>query len=256
MVPAPGRDDGGGRDLAFRRLGRVRPTPGEGGTDGVGYECKDDDWAGAGPYETIEERWTVTSQRTGKVHKLWSIEKAAYAMGKVEAEQYAYAWGRRHGIDVVSCCPCHVLGPLLAKAHNATWQRCIGLMLQGQSGHDKRPNMLWNIVDVRDVARLHVTALTAPRAEGQRFIAATSEPVEFATTAAILKHAGYSKVSTRKAPTVVLRLMSLFSREARGLLPMLGKKITLDTTSTSEILEWQPTSMEASVMDMAASLSN
>ena len=147
-----------------------------GGKTAEGYEYQDDDWAGEGPYETIEERWTVTSPRTGKQHKLWTLERQAYAMGKVEAEQYAYRWGAQHGIDVVSCCPCHVLGPLLAKAHNATWQYRIGLMLQGKSGHAHRPNMLWNIVDVRDVARAQVSmAHSEVASNGSRYMLAAPQ---------------------------------------------------------------------------------
>jgi len=148
----------------------------EGGKDAVGYEYKDDDWAGEGPYETIEARWTVTSPRSGKVHKLWTLDKQAYAMGKVEAEQYAYRWGAEHGIDVVSCCPCHVLGPLLAKAHNATWQLRIGRMIEGHSGHAGRPNMLWNIIDVRDIAESQLLMATSDAAvNGSRYMLAATD---------------------------------------------------------------------------------
>lgn len=125
---------------------------GPGGRTAEGYEYKDDDWAGAGPYETIEERWTVTSPRTGELRKLWTLERQAYAMGKVEAEQYAYRWGGETGIDVVTCNPCHVLGPLMGKAHNTTWQKRIGQMLMGEDGHEGRGAMLWNIIDNRDIA--------------------------------------------------------------------------------------------------------
>lgn len=147
-----------------------------GGRSPEGYAYKDEDWAGEGPYETIEERWTVTSPRTGKVHKLWTLERQAYAMGKVEAERFAYRFGEEHGIDVVSCCPCHVLGPLLARAHHTTWQRLIGLLLQGRSVHALRPNTLWNIVDVRDVARSQVRmATTAAAKNGSRYLLAAPD---------------------------------------------------------------------------------
>ncbi len=144
---------------------------GDGGKDAGGYEYGDEDWAGAGPYETIESRWTVTSPRTGKVHKLWSLERQAYAMGKVEAERYGYSFGEQHGIDVVSCNPCHVLGPILGKSQNTGWQHRLGLMLMGQSGHEGRRNMLWNIIDVRDIAeaqRLMATSSVAKN--GSRYM--------------------------------------------------------------------------------------
>jgi nucleoside-diphosphate-sugar epimerase len=125
---------------------------GPGGKGGGGYEYQDDDWAGAGPYETIEDRWTVTHRKTGEPRKLWLLERQAYAMGKVEAEQYAYAFAEKNDFDVCSVCPCHVLGPLMATAHNTTWQKRIGQMLMGETGHEGRRHSLWNIIDVRDIA--------------------------------------------------------------------------------------------------------
>ena len=153
---------------------------GPGGRSGEGHEYDDDDWAGAGPYETIEERWSVTSPRSGAVHKLWTLERQPYAMGKVEAEQYAYRWGAETGIDVVTCNPCHVLGPLMGEAHNTTWQKRICDMLMGEGGHEGRDNILWNIVDNRDIAesqRLMATSDVA--ANGSRYmLVATDESGE------------------------------------------------------------------------------
>ena len=186
----------------------------------------------------------------------WSDTDAdigAYAKSKTLAERAAWEITGNDTMELTVINPGGVFGPPLSAQADSSSVAMMSDMINGKM--PMLPDVALNMVDVRDVARLHVTALTAPQAAGRRFIAATSEPVEFVTTAAILKQAGYSKVSTRKAPTVVLRLMSLFSREAKAMLPMLGKKIILDTTATSEILEWQPTPMEDSVMDMAASLS-
>ena len=73
-----------------------------------GHEFTEDDWAGAGPYETLEEKW-----KGG-----WTIEKNAYAVGKVECEKMTYRWGDENGVEVITSCPNHVIGPLLAKAHD------------------------------------------------------------------------------------------------------------------------------------------
>jgi dihydroflavonol-4-reductase len=111
------------------------------------------------------------------------------------------------------------------------------------------------MVDVRDVARLHVAAMTSPDAVGRRFIAATAEPISMSQFAQILRDAGYSKVPSRKAPNIAIRIMSLFDREARGMLPSLGKRAAFDNRSTFDILDWQPTPMETSIRVMAASIS-
>jgi len=149
---------------------------GEGGKDLSGYEYNDEDWAGSGPYETIEARWTVTSPKSGKIHKLWTLERQAYAMGKVEAEQYAYKFGPEHGFDVVSVNPCHVLGPLIGVPHNATWQKRIGQMLAGENGHEGRPNMLWNIIDVRDIAEAQRLLVTSTKAQnGSRYMLSATD---------------------------------------------------------------------------------
>jgi len=96
--------------------------------------------------------------------------------------------------------------------------------------------------------------MTAIGAAGKRFIACTSEPVEMATLAKILRDAGYKKVPTMKAPTFVLKLMGLVDREALGMLPFIGKKAVLDTSSTIKILNWQPLPMANAFKEMAATL--
>ena len=98
----------------------------------------EDDWSG-GTYESLEERWQGG----------WTIEKNAYAVGKVECEKMTYAWGDKTGIDVVTSCPCHVLGPLLCKAHDTIWQHRLGEIFAGRYSID----MMWNICDVRDIAQ-------------------------------------------------------------------------------------------------------
>jgi dihydroflavonol-4-reductase len=110
------------------------------------------------------------------------------------------------------------------------------------------------MVDVRDVAALHVAAMTTAGASGRRFIAATAEPVSMAYFAQVLRAAGYSKVPSRKAPNVAIKIMSLFDRQARGMLPSLGTKAVLDNRATFDILEWEPTPIETSILEMAASI--
>ena len=176
----------------------------------------------------------------------------AYAKSKTLAERAAWEIARDSTMELAVISPGGVFGPSLGVAGDSQNEATISDMIGGKM--PMIPDVAMGMVDVRDVARLHVAALTAPQAAGQRFIAATSEPIEMVEVAAILRRAGYSKVPSRKAPDVAVRLMSLFDRQARGLLPFLGKRIAFDTSATSDILQWQPTPMEASFTEMAASL--
>ena len=116
------------------------------------------------------------------------------------------------------------------------------------------PDVAMGMIDVRDVARLHVAAMTAPAAAGKRFIAASAEPISMAYFASVLRDAGYPKAPSRKAPNFAIRLMSVFDRQAKGMVPSLGKKAAFDNRATFDILGWQPTAMEKSISEMAATL--
>jgi len=176
----------------------------------------------------------------------------AYAKSKTLAERAAWDIARDSGMELAVISPGGAFGPSLGAAGDSQNEAMISDMIGGKM--PMIPDVAMGMVDVRDVARLHVAALTAPQAAGQRFIAATAEPIEMVEVAAILRRAGYSKAPSRKAPNVAVRLMSLFDRQARGLLPFLGKRIAFDTSATSDILHWQPTPMEVSFTEMAASL--
>ena len=59
------------------------------------------------------------------------------------------------------------------------------------------PDICVLLIDVRDVAKLHVTAMTAEGAVGKRFIASSDEPLHFKEVTGILK-----MLDMRKHPLV------------------------------------------------------
>jgi nucleoside-diphosphate-sugar epimerase len=141
------------------------------------YMYTEDDWAG-GPYETLDERYSYTNSK-GEHVNAWSIERSAYAKGKVDAEKLGYEFGAKHGIDVVSVCPCHVLGPLMGKPHDSVWQHRIGLILNGTPNFEGL-GMQWNIIDVRDIPQAQRLAAESDVAtNGSRYMmVATDESGE------------------------------------------------------------------------------
>jgi dihydroflavonol-4-reductase len=108
--------------------------------------------------------------------------------------------------------------------------------------------------DVRDVATIHVAALENEKANGKRFIVTTDKPHAIQEIAQILKSNGYDKVSTRLAPTFLLKFMANFNDEAKGMLPFIGNTIEADISDTMGTFNWKPISFEKTFLDTAKSV--
>ena len=116
----------------------------------------------------------------------WSEEQIpldrdiAYAMAKANTEKLVYAEAAEHGgFEALAILPLHVIGPLMTSilVQSWCWQNHIKRMMHGKpyrGGRDGR--MLWNCVDVRDVARAHRLCIeTAKGRNGSRYILAASD---------------------------------------------------------------------------------
>jgi dihydroflavonol-4-reductase len=188
------------------------------------------------------DAWSDTSANIG-----------AYAKSKTLAERGAWDAVAGSEMELTVVNPGAVFGPSLGAQVDGQSVALMTDMIGGKM--PMIPDVAMGMVDVRDVARLHVAAMTTAAAAGQRFIAATAEPVSMTHFAEVLRDAGYTKVPSRKAPNVAIKLMSLFDRQAKGMLPSLGKKAAFDNRATFDILDWQPTPMETSIKEMAAAIS-
>ena len=158
----------------------------------------------------------------------------AYAKSKALAEKAAWELVDGTSTELVCLNPGFILGPSLGAPGDGQSVAMIRDLIGGKM--PMIPDVAMGMVDVRDVARLHVAALTAPTAAGRRFIAATAQPVAMSHVASVLRDAGFSKVPTRKAPNAAIKLMSLFDREAKGMVPQLGKRIAYRNQETYDVL--------------------
>jgi len=108
--------------------------------------------------------------------------------------------------------------------------------------------------DVRDVAAIQVAALENESANGKRFIVTTEKAFAMQEIAQILKSNGYDKVSTKLAPTFLLKFMAKFNSEAKGMLPFIGNTVEADITDTKSTFNWSPIPFEKTIMDAAKSV--
>jgi len=178
----------------------------------------------------------------------------AYVRSKTLAERAA--WDLVHeepdGPELVTINPGAVYGPTLTGDASGQSLKWVAAILRGKVPLFAR--FYFTMVDVRDVALLHVRAMTRPGAAGKRYVAASREAVPFVRIAEILAANGYPKLSTRTAPDALIRVMGLFDAEIRGLVTYLGKRVGADNTATLRDLEWTPIPFEQTVLDTAASL--
>jgi len=119
------------------------------------------------------------------------------------------------------------------------------------------PNMTLGIVDVRDLADLHIRAMSNPSAKGQRFLALSGGILSLPEIAVLLKDKLGSKaknVSTRRLADWVVRVAALFSPTARNLVLQLGRYRNASNEKAKILLGWQPKSNEEAIVATAESL--
>jgi len=180
-------------------------------------------------------------------------EIGTYARSKTLAEKAAWEFAKTNDIDLVVINPGGVMGPTLTGRVEGESLTMISDIITGK--YPLVPDICVGFIDVRDVAKLHVAAMTADGAVGKRFIASSDEPLHFKEVTGILKNAGYKKASTRQAPKFLLKVMSLFDDQVKGLLPMVGERQTVANQETYEVLGWEPTPMKQSLIETAESIS-
>ena len=176
----------------------------------------------------------------------------SYQRSKTIAEQAAWDFYHNqdgdHKIELAVINPGAVLGPTLSpNLTGASLSFCAAMLTGKMPGI---PNVKFVMADVRDVAMHHVKAMTTPEANGKRFISAHANPESFFNIAHILSQNGYHNVPTKKIPSFIIKLMSFFDREARGMVGFLDTAISCDNSQTIAMFDWKPIPLEKTVIDM------
>jgi dihydroflavonol-4-reductase len=194
------------------------------------------------PYD--ETSWTETANAPAYQKSKTLAEKAAWEF--IEQE------GR--GLELAAVNPTGVMGPVLGPDYSHSID-IIKNMLTGKMAGCPKINSCF--VDVRDVADLHLRAMTNPAAKGERFIATAGESIWMVEVAKILKTnlgEAAAKVSTKQLPTTLLRVLAMKDPKIKSIVPLLG--IYMNTTSAKAIrlLGWSPRSTEEAILATAESL--
>jgi len=155
--------------------------------------------------------------------------------------------------ELVTVLPGAILGPVLPGVSKSS-AGLVGRMLEGAV--PAVPKIEMGVVDVRDLADLHVRAFTTPTAAGRRFLA-SGDVITMSEIARMLREdlgPAAAKVPTRAMPDLLLRLAARFRPEFATLVPMLGRRLTIAGEPAREILDWSPRPVRETVTDTGRSL--
>ena len=177
----------------------------------------------------------------------------AYNKSKTVAEKAAREFvAGLSGDDKLEICTMHpalVVGPSLSGDIGES-NIVVKRMLDGST--PGTPRLQMGFVDVRDVAKMHVAAMTADGAAGQRFILSESS-LWLSEMASILRDAGFN-APKRNIPNFILKIIALRDKDLAGTIPLLGRTGTYDISKTKDILGWQPTKAADAIVDCAQHL--
>ncbi|MEI7540924.1 MAG: aldehyde reductase [Actinomycetes bacterium] len=163
------------------------------------------------------------------------IGNGAYTKSKTLAEKAAWEFIGNDAAEITltTINPVLVIGAPLDRNFGSS----ISLVERVLKGKDPMlPDLKFALVDVRDVAQMHVEAIANDSTKGQRILASAGTK-SFIEIAKLLK-ATYpkSKVKTGKAPTFLIRVLSLFDGSIKSILPQLGKPMNVNASKAHRLL--------------------
>lgn len=182
-------------------------------------------------------------------------DTTAYERSKLAAERAAWQWTSQHdnAAELVTICPGAMIGPAMGVRLSTSIQIIKKLIDGSLPG---LPKMSFPLVDVRDVADLHVRAMTSRSAAGQRYIGA-GPTMWMADIAQVIRDEVpkvASRVPRRTLPNWLVRASALFDPVTRARLFELGKFRMLSSEKARLELNWEVRPTDVTIKDTVKSL--
>ncbi|HEX7689738.1 MAG TPA: aldehyde reductase [Burkholderiaceae bacterium] len=179
-----------------------------------------------------------------------------YVKSKTLAERAAWSFMGREGgdMELATVNPVGIFGPVMGSDY-ATSIEIVRRLLDGAM--PGLPRLTFGAVDVRDVADLHLRAMTHPEAAGERFLAVAGHFLELKEVAAILRRRladAARRVPTRELPDWLLKLVAVFDKSVGQVVPELGKRKDATSAKAQRVLGWTPRPAEDALVATAESL--
>ena len=157
----------------------------------------------------------------------------AYCIGKTRAERFAWDFAKANGLELSTIHPGAIIGPALDEDASISVGLVSGL-LDGST--PAMPSNGFAIIDVRDVADLHVAALQSSEAIGQRYLAC-SDYTPFPEVANILRAAYPNrKITMNTVPDWLIRILARFGGPTRQIINDIGNEKHYNPAKSEKLL--------------------
>jgi len=179
-----------------------------------------------------------------------------YVKSKAIAERAAWDFVANEGagLELSVINPVGVFGPVLGPDYSTSILLVQRLMDGAMPGV---PKLYFGAVDVRDVADLHIRAMTHPAAKGERFLAISGDFMSMLEIAKLLKSRlgeAAKRVPTRELPNWLVRVAAIRDPAVKQVIPELGKVKNATNEKAKRVLGWAPRSREDAIVATAESL--
>jgi dihydroflavonol-4-reductase len=174
----------------------------------------------------------------------------AYCIGKTKAERATWEFAKANGMEVTTIHPGAIIGPALDDDASISIMMVTGLF---DNSLPALPRNGFSIVDVRDVADMHVAALEKPEAIGERYLA-TNEYVPFPKVAEIVQelYPDY-RLLRRHVPDWIMFLMAWFGGPVRQIINDIGRETVFDGRKGERLMGHSYIPVRQSILDTAES---
>ena len=189
--------------------------------------------------------WTDVSKNVG-----------AYVKSKTIAEQAAWKFLADESDEIFKMTTIHpgmVFGPLLSNNLEGASVSLIKNLISGK--FPALPNVHFTVVDVRDIAKLHVDSLKNKNSDNKRIIATSKSGFAFIEISRLLNNMGYEKSPLNVIPNQVINSLAPFNKEMKNTAAMIKRgSYEVDIEETIKIFNWKPTQLNKTLKDMTDSL--
>jgi dihydroflavonol-4-reductase len=174
-----------------------------------------------------------------------------YPDSKILAEQDAWEIASATGLELTAVLPTFMQGPPVGDADRSGTIDIIRRLISGRL--PALPRIGWNVVDVRDIAELHILAMVNSAAAGERFLGSGTF-LWYADIAEIVRDGIpdlAAKVPTRRMPDFVLRALSHINAQMAMIRPELGRTRFVDNSKARNLLAWTTRDVRETILDTA-----